>query len=390
MIMDDFTRQIRSRFIELFKAAPLIVTAPGRINLIGEHTDYNDGFVMPAAIDKGVAFAIAPSPDDQCLIFSQQYEELFPVNLLTPRPVDEPRWANYLLGVLHQFVQRGLPVRPFCCLFGGDIPAGAGLSSSAALECGFAFALNELFQLQVPRQELVRIGQWAEHNFVGVKCGIMDQFASMMGKEGHAILLDCKSLEYKYAPLVLGDHTILLCNSGVKHALVNSEYNLRRSACEEGVALLQRHYPQVTSLRDVSAPMLEAHRGDLPEKVYQRCHYVVREIPRVVEASGDLERGDLMAFGRKMFETHAGLSRQYEVSCPELDFLVERARNCGDIPGARMMGGGFGGCTINLIRKAGLDDFVAETRTAYEERFSLPLETYPVNVGDGTRLVTPF
>lgn len=384
--MNDQINKIRSRFVELFKAEPILVRSPGRINLIGEHTDYNDGFVMPAAIDKEIIFAIAPSHDDQCLIFSEQYEQLVPVNLLTPKPVDEPGWANYVFGVLHQFVQRDLPVGAFHCAFGGNIPTGAGLSSSAALECGFAFALNKLFNLKVPTTELIRMAQWSEHHFVGVKCGIMDQFASMMGKAGHVILLDCRSLEHRYFPINLGDYTILLCDSQVKHSLVASEYNQRRSECEEGVRVLQQHHPEVKSLRDVSPEWIEAHRDEFPGKVYQRCRYVVSEIARVQKASADLGRGDLAHFGQKMFETHDGLSKDYEVSCPELDFLVDQARHCKDILGARMMGGGFGGCTINLIHKTAVDRFIEETDRAYRSRFSVGLKTYRVSIEDGTRL----
>ena len=242
-------------------------------------------------------------------------------------------------------------MRPFSCVFGGNIPTGAGLSSSAALECGFGFALGEVNGLRVAPMQLIKMAQWAEHHFAGVKCGIMDQFASTMGKEGNVIVLDCRSLDYRYAPVELQDYGIVLCDTKVKHALVDSEYNTRRKECEAGVSLHRKHYPTVSSLRDVTSDMLEKHRRDLPEIVYQRCSYVVAEIARVQEAYIDLERGDVRAFGERMFETHEGLSKCYGVSCRELDFLVEEARKFDGVIGARMMGGGFGGCTINLVKK---------------------------------------
>ncbi len=384
--MSSVPERIRSRFLDLFKVEPMLVRSPGRINLIGEHTDYNEGFVMPAAINKEVVFAIAPSADDQCLIFSEQYQELHLVNLLTPKPVHEPRWVNYLLGVIHQFVHRGLSVKPFQCVFGGDIPLGAGLSSSAAVECGFAFAINELFQFNLPRAELIRIAQWSEHNFVGVKCGIMDQFASVMGKAQHAVVLDCRTLEYQYVPVQLGENTIVLCDTKVKHALVDSQYNQRRRECEEGVQLLSRYYEHVKSLRDVSVEMLEQHKQEFPGHVYQRCRYVVDENKRVLDASRDLQREDLIAFGQKMFATHEGLSREYQVSCEELDFLVEVAREHPGVIGARMMGGGFGGCTINLVRRSAANDFIQTASHAYMSKFSREMETYRVSIEDGTSI----
>jgi galactokinase len=261
--MTSLEKEIYLRFKELFQAEPLLVRSPGRINLIGEHTDYNNGFVMPAAIDKEIVFALAPSSDQQSTIYSFQYDQKIQVDIRNPRKVDAPSWANYLLGVLYQLVKEGHDVKSFNCVFGGNIPAGAGLSSSAALECGFGFGLSELFNLDVSRIKLVRIGQWAEHNYVGVKCGIMDQFASVMGKEGHVILLDCQSLEYRYAPIDLKENVIILCDTKVKHALVDSEYNRRREECEKGVSILKQHYPEINSLRDVTIQMVEKHKSEL-------------------------------------------------------------------------------------------------------------------------------
>lgn len=381
--MDFSPRKIHSQFRKRFNCEPLVIRAPGRINLIGEHTDYNNGFVMPAAIDKEIFFGVSPSEGSRTLLYSLKYQEEFEVDFGNLKPVTRPVWANYLLGVLHQFKERDYPVKPFYCVFGGNIPLGAGLSSSAALECGFAFALSELNRLSVPRLDIVAIAQWAEHHYAGVKCGIMDQFASVMGKAANVILLDCQSLQHRYVPLDLKGHDIVLCDSRVKHALVDSEYNTRRMECETGVQLLRQYYPGANSLRDVSLEMLEQHGREMEGTVYQRCRYVVEEILRVQKAGADLERGDLVAFGQKMYETHDGLSRLYEVSCPELDYLVEEARNFEGVIGARMMGGGFGGCTINLVRSDRTRAFVHEISTRYKTSFDLRPEVYQVKVVDG-------
>jgi len=381
----DFSVQdVTRKFQEFYQTEPLVVRSPGRINLIGEHTDYNDGFVMPAAIDRETVFAISPSPDNVSVIYSLKYDETFTVNLHDPQPVKAPKWANYLLGVLRQFVDKGFVVKPFRCVFGGNIPMGAGLSSSASVECGFAFALDRLNGHSISKNDLILMAQWSEHHFVGVKCGIMDQFASMMGAEDQVIVLDCRSLEYHYSPLELKDYTLVLCDTKVKHSLVDSEYNTRRAECERGVAILQQHYPAVKSLRDVTEAMVRQHAAELTGKVFDRCLYVVQEIARVQEASQDLKQHNLTAFGRKMYETHDGLSTLYEVSCKELDFLVEQARATDVVAGARMMGGGFGGCTINLIRNEAVDSFVATTKAAYHKAFGIDMETYIVHVKEGT------
>lgn len=365
-----------------------MVRSPGRINLIGEHTDYNDGFVMPAAIDKDIVFAIAPSDSDKSIVYSMKYDQQVQVNLQSPEKVVEPKWANFLLGVLFQIVQQGVTVKPFNCVFGGEVPLGAGLSSSAALECGFGFSLNELFHLDIPKINLIKMAQWAEHNFVGVKCGIMDQFASVMGKEGHVIVLDCRSLTYRYAPIDLKDYIIILCDTKVKHSLVDSEYNTRRTECETGVSILKKYYPQVNSLRDASIAMVEKHKHEMQGKVYNRCIYVVGEIARVQQASQDLDSGNLVAFGKKMYETHDGLSKQYEVSCKELDFLVEEAKKFNTVLGARMMGGGFGGCTINIVKKDAAEQFISHLTKAYRNAFSIDLQSYKVSIKDGTSVIS--
>lgn len=386
--MKSLENDIHSKFVELFKKEPMIVRSPGRINLIGEHVDYNDGFVMPAAIDKEIIFAIGPSDDDRSIAYAAKYDQQIEIDIQHPGKVQKPAWANYLLGVIYQLKQQGYHTKPFYCVFGGDIPMGAGLSSSAAMECGFGFALSEIGGLNVPKLDLIKIAQWAEHHYVGVKCGIMDQFASVMGKEGHVILLDCRSLEYRYAPMNLQDYEIVLCDSKVKHSLVDSEYNTRRSECEKGIAVLKQHYPQVNTLRDVSQAMITKHRSEFPEKVYNRCLFVVNEIERVQQASKDLDQGDLKAFGKKMFETHEGLSKLYEVSCKELDFLVSESRKFNAVVGSRMMGGGFGGCTINLVKKDFVDQFIEHITTSYKTTFSIDVQIYRVNIKGGTSVVS--
>ncbi len=385
--MNQKYSEVASKFDSLYKDKPLLVRAPGRINFIGEHTDYNDGFVMPAAINYDSVFAVAKTKDGKSEIYSVKYDESVEVDLNNITPVKTKKWANYLLGVLKQFQMHGHPLTPFKCTFGGDVPTGAGLSSSASVECGFAFAINALNEFNVPREKMILMAQWSEHNFVGVKCGIMDQFASMMGRKGHVILLDCRSLEYHYSPLALPDHAVVLCDTKVKHALVDSEYNTRRSECEKGVAILRKYYPEVNSLRDVTLEMIESHRDKLPGKVLDRCLYVVEEIERVQGASEDLNANRLTDFGKKMYETHEGLSKKYEVSCPELDFLVDQARAFGSVVGSRMMGGGFGGCTINIVPRKDVEAFIAKCSQAYKEKFGHAMEAYVVSVEEGTGFV---
>jgi galactokinase len=385
--MNQKYSEVAQKFQSLFNVKPLIVRSPGRINLIGEHTDYNGGFVMPAAINYDTVFAIAEAKDGKSEIYSAKYDQPFVVDHANIKPVESPAWANYLLGVLKQFQLHGYSIKPFKCVFGGDVPLGAGLSSSASVECGFAYAINELNNTNVPKIKMVEMAQWAEHNFVGVKCGIMDQFASMMGKEGQVIVLDCRSLEYHYSPLQLPEHSVVLCDTKVKHSLVDSQYNNRRSECERGVSILAKYYPNVATLRDVSEEMLRKHADEITGKMFDRCLYVVQEIKRVQEASGDLKANRLEAFGKKMYETHEGLSKMYEVSCEELDFLVEEAKRFGSVLGARMMGGGFGGCTINIIPRKDVDRFIETASKAYLSKFGHAMEAYVVSIEDGTGIV---
>jgi galactokinase len=378
---------IDRKFLELFDTQPLLVRSPGRINLIGEHTDYNDGFVMPAAIDRDIIVALDFSIDSHATLYSIKHNEFFSFHTSNPTRVKSPLWANYLLGVIRQFIDRGYSVRPFNCVIGGDVPTGAGLSSSAALECSFAFGINHLHKFNVPKKELIFIAQWSEHHYAGVKCGIMDQFSSMMGLEGKAFVLDCRSLEYHYFPVDLREVSIVLCDSMVKHSLASSEYNTRRSECEEGIRLIQKNYPGVKSLRDATLEMINTNRHEFPEKVYHRCRYIIEENQRVQEASHDLEKSDLVSFGKKMYQTHDGLSNLYEVSCPELDFLVDESKKIPGVLGGRMMGGGFGGCTINFVSKPAVKDFISRMTKAFEEKYDIHMNTYIVAIKDGTGLV---
>lgn len=385
--MDNTLSSVRKKFSELFKKEPLIVRSPGRINLIGEHTDYNDGFVMPAAIDKEVIFAMAPSDDGTTKIHSLNFNETQDVNLSNPAKVNSPQWINYLLGVIYSLQSKGHSIRPFVCVVGGNIPVGAGLSSSAAFECGFTFGLNELNKLNLAKLDMVMTAQWSEHNYAGVKCGIMDQFASVMGREGHVFVLDCRDLTYNYFPFESNDYQLVLMDSCVKHTLASSEYNTRRQECETGVALLKKYYPAVRSLRDVTPEMLEKHVDLFTQKVYNRCMYVVEENLRVQAASLDLKNDDLTSFGEKMYLTHDGLSRLYEVSCVELDFLVDQAKAMDGVLGSRMMGGGFGGCTINIVSKKATEEFISKTSEAYQKRFGVKPLSYVVSITDGTAII---
>ncbi len=366
----------------------MLIRSPGRINLIGEHTDYNDGLVMPAAIDKEIIFAVAPSYNHTSKIFALSFNEIFEVDVQNPQPVSDPPWANYLLGIVRQLVDLGHTLKPFTCVFGGNIPPGSGLSSSAALECGFAFALCELNAVQLSRTEIAKIGQWSEHNFVGVRCGIMDQFANMMGKENHLIQLDCQSLEYQYLPIDLSAYSIVLFNSGVKHSLASTEYNTRRAECEEGVQILKELDPSIKTLRDVSLNLLDNNRSVFSDLVFNRCKYIVEEIARVQRASVDLLQGDLQSFGKRMYETHDGLSKLYKVSCDELDYLVSLVRNNPEILGARMMGGGFGGCTVNLIKNRAVKSTIEQVSSAYRKQFNIDIESYVVHIANGTSLIS--
>ncbi|UOQ73127.1 galactokinase [Hymenobacter cellulosilyticus] len=378
---------IAAAFHQRFGTDPLLVRAPGRINLIGEHTDYNAGYVLPAAIDKEMYFAVALNQQHTIRLHAYDLNQSEEVAVDAVAP-SETQWANYLLGVVAQLQQRGVQVPGFDCVFGGTVPAGAGLSSSAAVECGMLFALNTLLQAQLEPMQIAKLGQAAEHEYAKVMCGLMDQFASVFGQAGQVVRLDCRSLDYEYFPFDTTACRIVLCNSGVKHSLASSEYNTRRQECEQGVAVLRRHYPEVQTLRDVTLEQLEAHRDELGPVVYRRCSYVVEENQRVIETCRLLTQNDLSGVGQQMYASHAGLSEKYEVSCKELDVLVEIAQTTPGVYGSRMMGGGFGGCTINLVATEQVADFVQHMKTQYQQQLGLPLETYEATIVDGVGLFT--
>ena len=326
------------------------------MNLIGEHTDYNMGFVLPAAVDKVIWQALRVRSDDRCRFHSVDLDDTFETTLGSIAR-SQVHWANYLMGVMSEVISDGHSLRGVECAFGGNVPIGSGMSSSAALECGFAFALNELFHLGYDRIALAKLGQRAENRFVGVSCGIMDQVASVLGREGHLIRLDCRDLSFEYVPFERADVRVVLCDTQIRRALAESEYNVRRAQCEAGVEVLARHHPHVTSLRDVTQQMLMECRSELDPVVLRRCTYVVQENQRVIDGCEALSTGDLHTFGALMNASHSGLSSDYEVSCQELDILAHTAQSVPGVLGSRMMGAGFGGCTISLVEESALPRF---------------------------------
>ncbi len=364
------------------------VQAPGRVNLIGEHTDYNDGFVLPAAIDKKTTVWLEPngSPMD-CRVRSRDLDDAFSFSLAGVHPLPDHHWGNYVMGVVDELQKLGGTIAGFNLELTSNVPIGGGLSSSAALECSVAVALNEQFDLGFAPMQLIKAAQRAENDFVGMKCGIMDQFASMMGQAGQVLLLDCRTLDYQYFPLDLHDHELLLLNTNVSHALAASEYNTRRAECEAGVTVLQRAFPQVRMLRDAGPEQLETVRPQLSGVLYRRCRHVISENQRVLRATEALRQGDLRRLGELIYRSHESLRRDYEVSCPELDFLVDHARQHDFILGARMVGGGFGGCTLHLIEKERRAGYVEKTAAAYREAFGIELTPYVVAAEAGARIV---
>lgn len=382
----SFTEKLKDKFTTLFQADPLIVRSPGRVNLIGEHTDYNNGLVLPAAIDKHITLAIGKRTDGEIHLHSLDNEDNY-VSAVSGIKESGKLWPDYILGVADQLLKRGYTFSGFNLAFGGNIPQGAGLSSSAALECATVVALSELFGLRIAPLDAALIAQAAENDFVGVKCGLMDQFASVFGKDNHLIKLDCADYSYEYIPFSAKDINIVLFDTQVKHSLASSAYNERREQCEKGVSLVRQHHPQVNSLRDVTEEQLLQHVRPVDELIYRRCHYVVSEIRRLQEACEDLKRDDFNAFGSKMFETHDGLQHLYEVSCRELDILVELVKPIPHVLGARMMGGGFGGCTINLVKAAHTDEVVAVVKAGYERETGQEAGVYIANISSGTRVL---
>ena len=376
---------VRSRFIKHFDGSTgAVYTSPGRINLIGEHTDYNGGFVFPGAVDKGIMAELKPNGTNKVRAYSINMKDMVEFGL---NEEDAPRtsWARYIFGVCREMIKRGVEVKGFNTAFAGDVPLGAGMSSSAALESTYAYALNDLFgDNKIDKFELAKVGQATEHNYCGVKCGIMDQFASVFGKKDHLIRLDCRSLEYQYFHFEPKGYRLVLVDSVVKHELASSAYNKRRQSCENVVAAIKQLHPEVEFLRDADAAMLAEVKDKVSQEDYMRAEYVIEEIQRVLDVCEALERDDYETVGQKMYETHTGMSRLYEVSCEELDFLNDVAFDCG-VTGSRVMGGGFGGCTINLVKEELYSTFVEQVRKQYYEKFHKIAKIYDVVIGDGAR-----
>ena len=377
--------RIAEKFRTLFSTDGTFYASAGRINLIGEHTDYNGGYVFPGAIDKGILAEIKPNGTDKVHAYSLDYDEYVEFGL---NEEDKPAqsWACYIFGVCRETAKRGGKVEGFDVVFAGDVPLGAGLSSSAALESTMAFALNDLFGNGIDKFELAKIGQSTEHNYCGVKCGIMDQFASVFGKAGQLIRLNCKTLEYKYFPFNPQGYKLVLIDSCVKHELASSAYNKRRASCENAAAAIRKNHPEVEFLSDAKRVWLDEVRAEIPEEDFLRAEYVIGEVQRVLDVCDALERGDYETVGEMMYQTHFGLSRLYEVSCEELDFLNKLARKM-DVTGSRVMGGGFGGCTINLVKEELYKDFVDTAVAKFTEKFGHAPKVYDVVISDGARRV---
>lgn len=380
--MNPIATKVKNVFADEFSLTPHLYYSPGRINLIGEHIDYNDGFVMPCAIDKGVYYAIALNNTDEINFHSIDFNDKLSIRIKDVKKLNG--WKNYVLSVVNEFLIKGLEVKGFNCVFGGNIANGAGLSSSAAVEGGLAFSINHLFNFGFSRKELALLCQRAEHNFPGVMCGIMDQYANMFGKKDQVILLDCKSIEHEYFPLKLDNYEIVLINSKVHHNLASSQYNVRRKQCEEGLVILKKGMG-INSFREVkNADELLRFKNEMKDKVYDRCLYVVEEIVRTQQAAKFLQQNNLIELGKLMYATHEGLSKLYEVSCKELDFLVEKSKENKEVIGARLMGGGFGGCTINIVQKDAVEKFTTEATESYQRKFQIDPEVYKVAVVNGT------
>ncbi len=374
--------KIKSLFTEKFGGNGVVYASAGRINLIGEHTDYNGGYVFPGAIDKVIMAEIRPNDTDKVRVFSIDINEYTEFGL---KEEDAPtqQWARYIFGICREIQKRGGVVKGFDAVFAGNVPLGAGLSSSAALESCFAFALNDLFNdNKIDKFELARIGQSTEHNYCGVNCGIMDQFASVFGKKDHLMRLDCRSMEFEYFPFKINGYKLVLLDSKVKHALVDSPYNKRRESCERVAAKLG-----IETLRDATMEMLNNIKGEISAEDFSRAKFVIEEKERVLAVCDALEKGDCETVGKKMYETHYGLSKDYEVSCVELDYLNDIAKECG-VTGSRIMGGGFGGCTINLVKDELYDNFIATAKAKFNENYGHEPVVYPVIISDGAHKVT--
>lgn len=382
--MNDLAKKVYNTFKEHYNSEPVMYYSPGRINFIGEHIDYNDGFVMPAAIGKGIFYAICENNSDTMNYYAIDFKEKLTIKINDIKK--STSWKNYVLSVVNEFLLLNKELKGFDCVFGGNIANGAGMSSSAAVEGGLAYAINEMNALGLDRKELALLCQRAEHNYPAVNCGIMDQYANMFGKKDQVILLDCKAIENKYFPLNLDEYEIVLINSKVHHSLASSAYNERRKQCEEGLEIIKKERG-INSFRDINIQQLNELKSKMPEVVFKRCTYVVEEINRTRSAGQFLETGNLIEFGKLMFQTHYGLRDLYQVSCNELDFLVSEAQKNKAVIGARLMGGGFGGCTINIVRSESVKQFTEKSTSEYQKKFQIDPEYYEVQVVDGTQLL---
>jgi len=375
-------KEVQEEFVNHFSIDPLLIFSPGRINIIGEHTDYNGGFVFPAAVDKGIAAALQKSDSGISTAVALDLGSIIEFELDQIKPSRMGSWENYVFGVVAEIQNRNKIIGDFNIIFKGNIPGGAGMSSSAALENSVVYGLNELFELGLSKHEMILISQKAEHNYVGVKCGIMDQYASMFGIKDHALLLDCRTVESTSYKIDFKEHQLILINTNVKHSLSDSAYNDRRSACESVSELLG-----VESLRDASESDLEKIINDITPENYQKALYVIQEIERTQKAAHAISNDDLATLGSLLYASHDGLQHQYKVSCQELDFLVQQAKNNKHVLGARMMGGGFGGCTINLIARDHVESFTESASNAYKKNFGHECSVYQVELSDGTHIV---
>ena len=381
------TRPVPAPLLRFLTDQTVAIWSPGRINLIGEHTDYNDGFVLPAAIDHGLTFLLTKSNETYCRWEATDVNERTKFYIEEDRLTRNRTWAQYLRGVIKLLERRGHSIPSFNCVFASNLPIGAGLSSSAALTCGFTWGLNTLFSLGLTQRDTVLLAQATEQEFLGLQCGVMDQFANMSGRTDQLIHLDCRNLNHEYIPFDNQRYTLLLADSKVKHELAESGYNDRRRSCEEGVAILQKHYPEVKNLRDVTEEMLSAHRREIGPITYRRCLFVIKENKRVAETVAALRRSDFRRVGQLMYASHEGLSKRYQVSCRELDLLVSEARRLREVLGARMMGGGFGGCTINLVPVDEADIVSEILRRQYRKRTGIETQIYRFAIERGTQQI---
>ncbi len=366
----------------------IIAQSPGRINLIGEHTDYNDGFVLPAAVAQKATFKLVKNGSEKIVnIQSENQGNRYSFALDNFKPIGNG-WENYVMGVVHELQKIGAKLAGFDGVFGGDVPIGGGMSSSAALECSLAYGLNELFNLGLGKWEIIKACQMAEHNFVGIRCGIMDQFASVMGQKDHAMLLDCRSLEFKYIPCDFESYQLILLNTNVSHSLASSEYNTRRRECEIGVKILKEKFPTIKNLRDVSIQMLNEISAQLPDEIFRRCKHVILENQRVIAGTESLIQKDFSRLGQLIYQSHFSLQNDYEVSCEELDFLVDLTIGKDYILGSRMMGGGFGGCTLVLLEDQKVDQFINFAAEKYKNKFRINLTPYKVSIENGASVTS--